>query len=464
MPDSFFSYSRYISLTTGLGVFSIYFMISAITLANPIIAGNLGLNASDLGLILQAHLLGAVMFLVPAAKLGDIFGHLRIFFTGGMIFAISSLLIAISASGAEIILFRFVQGMGDGMMTASSLVLLTRAYGTDRRGEALGFFLFAGYFGYIIGMTAGSISAETLGWQSVFLIPSFASLAAGILAMRIKNLSTEEIREKNTCFDLKGMILFCPALFLITAAITGIFSSHRIFFIICGVILLVFFVKTEKSAKNPLLMLSLFKNNRLFSLSVCADFLYYSTIGSVSYTFSIFFEKGLNYSAFYAGVLLIPISLMQGILSPATGHLSDKKEPKYLTAAGMSLIVSTLIIYAFIDMKSINPLFITVLLALTGTGYALFSSPNKNAVMSSVKKDYHGEASGIANTFEQIGNITSISIAAGIISIYTGGAEISSGTISEFTGSMQSVFLLMAVLGAANVIVCLKRGNLRKGN
>lgn len=460
-----------ISIITGLSAFSIYFMISSSTIVNPIISGVFDLNAAEMGFLIQAHLLGAVMFLIPAAKLGDRFGHIRIFSGGAIIFAVSSLFCSLSVSGIEIIFFRFIQGIGDGMMTACALVLITKVHPLKSRGCAIGFFLFAGYFGYISGLLTGSISAEIFGWQAVFLIPTPVILFAGFLAYKKSGRNNDDFfvskskhkfeEKRYPDFDTAGMLLFCPAIFMIAVGISGFLPGLRLIFLILGAVLFSLFLVIEKKSKNPLLMFSLFRKNRLFTYSVCADLLYYMTIGCIAYTLSIYLESGLYYSAFVTGILLLPASLMQGALSPVAGHLSDKIEPKYVTAFGMGLIVITLIFYANISETKTGLTLISLMLALTGTGYAFFSSPNKSAIMSSVKKEYQGEASGIANTTEQMGNIVSISIAATVITIFSGNSTITPKLLPEFLEGMHFVFLAMALLGTINIIICLRRGDVK---
>jgi len=453
-----------ISIITGFAAFSIYFMISSATLANPLIADYFHLNATEMGFVIQAHLLGVVMFLIPAAKLGDSYSHLKIFSLGSILFAATSFVCAISVSGTEVIFFRLIQGMGDGMMTATALVLLTRVYGPKNRGKAIGFFLFAGYFGYISGMLAGSFSADVFGWHSVFFIVTPFALIAGALALKFEKCFKFENNILKQRFDTPGMLLFCPAIVLITAGISGFLPEFRIIFIILGALFFALFAAVEINSKNPLFIFSIFEKNRVFSLSICADFLYYMTIGCITYTLSIYLENGLYYSAFTTGMLLIPVSLMQGALSPVAGHLSDKYEPKYITAVGMAIIVITLLFYANVAKNGTDPLFISLMLAITGTGYALFSSPNKNAVMSSVKKEFQGDASGIANTFEQMGNIASISIAAMIITHFAGNTKISPDTLPSLLEGMHMVFLAMALIGIINIAICLKRGDIRIKN
>ena len=451
-----------ISIITGIAAFSIYFMISSATLANPLIADNFNLGTTEMGFVIQAHLLGAVMFLIPAAKLGDIYSHIRIFSSGAIIFAATSFFCSVSVSGAEMILFRLIQGMGDGMMTATALVLLTKVYRSESRGKAIGFFLFAGYFGYITGMSAGCIFADILGWHSVFLAAALFSSIAGMLGFKSKTIFNFEKDTQKKKFDTKGMILFCPAIVFVTAGISGFIPDLRILFITIGAVLFVFFAEAEKNSENPLFCFSVFKRNRVFSFSICADFLYYMTIGCITYILSIYLESGLYYSAFAAGMLIIPVSLMQGALSPFAGYLSDKFEPRYITATGMAVIVITLLFFANAAENGAEPILISFMLAVTGTGYALFSSPNKNAIMGSVKARFHGEASGIANTFEQMGNIASISIAAMIITHFAGNTKITPDALPHFLEGMQMVFLVMALIGAVNIIICLKRGDIRK--
>jgi len=459
----FSSHSKKISLITGLAIFSIYFMISSVTLANPQIAHAFHLGAGEMGLVIQAHLLGAVMFLIPAARLGDRYGHIKIFSSGCIIFAISSFLCGISGNGAEVIFFRFIQGTGDGMMAAASLVLLTRIYDEKNRGKALGLYLLAGYTGYVCGMIPGGLASEFFGWQAVFFITIPITLTAGFLALRFGKTILPHTDKTKKKFDLGGMLLFCPAIILIASGISNLLSPDALPRLVTGLFLLAILVMWERKTENPLFIPDVFKNNKVFNYSLCADLLYYITTGCIIFTFSIYLENGLFYSTFIAGILLIPASVVQGALSPFAGHLSDKIEPRYVTAFGMLLIVATLIFYSTAGMK-VDIITISLMLGVTGTGYAFFSSPNKNAVMSSVKAEFQGEASGIANTFEQTGNIVSISIATLIITAYAGTSEITAENLPQFIESMHVIFLIMAALGTITAIICFIRGDLRKRN
>ena len=160
-------------------------------------------------------------------------------------------------------------------------------------------------------------------------------------------------------------------------------------------------------------------------------------------------------------MVILPISIIQGVMSPVTGKLSDKIDPKYISSVGVSLIFIILLLYSHIDQDT-SILVISVAAAITGAGFAMFSAPNKNAIMSSVKQEDHGNASGIANTFEQTGNLVSIGIAAAIMTGITGGSVSGSYSSDLLLKSTDIIFLILAFICLVNIAVILIRGKIKQ--
>lgn len=462
--------AEYTSFATGTGIFAIYFMISSMTLAAPVIAGLYNLQPSVTGFIIQAHLIGTVLFLLPAAKIGDIIGHEKILYMGGIFFSLSSLLCVISLpellGGAELIMFRFTQGIGDGMIMASSLVLLSRKWKAEQRGKSLGIFLFAGYMGYISGLLIGGWLIDVLNWRAPFLVTVPITLLTGIAGYKLYRLS----KSKNTAsentgkkFDFRGMILFGPGIVLLTAGLSQIPSKESAFLIISGIVLFILLIFHEKNIEYPLFEISLFKNNRVFSLAILSDLLYYSGIGAISYLISTYLEVIRNFNSLHAALIILPISLIQGLASPVAGKLSDRIDPKYISGTGLAIIIIVLLVYSRLNTDT-TIIMISTIAALAGGGFALFSSPNKNAIMSSVGTKDHGNASGLANTFEQTGNLISIGIAVAILTFITGGTTSASCTPDLLLKSMDLIFLILTVICLINIIIILIRGNLKQQN
>ena len=460
----FISGAGFTSFTTGTGIFAIYFMLSSMTLAIPVITGLYNFQPYVSGFIIQAHLIGAVIFLLPAAKIGDLIGHENVLCIGGFFFAASSLLCAVfppDLGGIGLIFFRFTQGIGDGMIMASSLVLLSRRWSPEKRGESFGFFLFSGYMGYIAGLLGGGALIDLFSWRAPFLFTVPMTIITGICGYMISKSGTGINTGDKQKLDLKGIALFAPAIVMLTAGLSLIPSTSSAYLIITGTILFIILVAHEKRSEYPLFKISLFKNNRIFSLAILSDILYYSGIGAISYLLSIYLEAGRGLGSFDAALVILPISVIQGVMSPVTGKVSDKIDPKYISSVGVSLIFIILLLYSQIDQDT-SILVISVAAAITGAGFAMFSAPNKNAIMSSVKQEDHGNASGIANTFEQTGNLVSIGIAAAIMTRITGESASGSYTTDLVLKSTDIIFIILAVICLVNIAVILIRGKIKK--
>lgn len=456
--------AAYTSFASGTGIFAIYFMISSMTLAAPVIAGLYNLQPSVTGFIIQAHLLGAVLFLLPSAKFGDRIGHAKILCIGGLIFALSSFLCIIlpfELGGSGLILFRFTQGIGDAMIMASSLVLLSRKWKPEQRGESFGIFLFAGYIGYISGLLAGGWLIDIFGWRASFLITIPFTLITGITGYRLsktENFKSDKINEK---FDIRGMILFGPGIILITVGLSFIPSDKSVLLIISGLIFLILLYIQENKTESPLFNFSLFNRNRLFSLAILSDLLYYAGIGAISYLICTYLESVRGFSSFHAAIIILPISLLQGLISPFAGKLSDKIDPKYISATGVCVVFLMLIFYSQFKSDT-SILTISIIAAMTGTGFALYSAPNKNAIMSSVRKKDHGNASGIANTFEQTGNLISIGIAVALLTFIKNNAASGSYKSDFLLNGIDLIFMAFGIICLINIIVIMMRRPLKR--
>jgi len=444
------------SLATGTGIFAIYFMISSMTLAAPVIAGSYSLPATITGFIIQAHLIGTVLVLLPAAKAGDIIGHGRILYLGGFFFAASSFLCATadpgSTGGFELIFFRFTQGIGDGMIMASSLVLLSRWWKKEQRGESFGIFLFAGYMGYISGLLGGGWLIDTFGWKAPFLAVAPLTLITGISGYMLFGHESLKIERTGEKFDFKGMILFGPGIILIVAGLSHIPSIVSVYLIFAGITAFLILVFHERKIDNPLFDTGLFKSNRFFSLAILSDVLYYAGIGAISYLICIYLEAVRNYDSFHSALIILPVSLVQCFASPVAGKLSDRIRPGIISGAGLGLIILTLVFFSSLNIET-EILLLSIFAAFTGAGFALFSAPNKNAIMSSVEMKNHGNASGLANTFEQTGNLLSIGIAVSILTFVAGGTTNHSASIGALLNSIDIVFFVLAIICLINIAI-----------
>jgi len=233
-----------------------------------------------------------------------------------------------------------------------------------------------------------------------------------------------------------------------------------IWLIIMGASGIFAFVKRELGAESPLLDINLFRKNRVFAFSNLALLLNYSAAFAVSFLISLYLQyiKGLSPQS--AGLILVAMPAVQASFSPVAGRLSDRIEPRILASVGMGLI--TVGLSLFISLNENTGLgYIIASLILIGLGFGFFTSPNTNAIMSSVKQRFYGVASATLATMRQIGMSFSMGIAMLLFAIYIGRVEITPEHYPLFLSSTKIAFIIFTALCSAGIFASLARGKTR---
>jgi MFS family permease len=220
------------------------------------------------------------------------------------------------------------------------------------------------------------------------------------------------------------------------------------------------FVKWEMRTPSPIFKLDLFIKNKIFALSNLAAFINYSATFAVSFFMSLYLQFVQGYTPQEAGMILVSQPIMQAIFSPLAGRLSDRIEPRIIASIGMALTALGLFFFIFVDQET-KITFIIGSLILLGLGFALFSSPNTNAVMSSVEKRFYGVASGTLGTMRTTGMMFSMGVTMMIFAIFIGRAQITPASYPLFMKSMKIVFTISTALCVAGTFASLSRGRVR---
>jgi MFS family permease len=220
------------------------------------------------------------------------------------------------------------------------------------------------------------------------------------------------------------------------------------------------FAAWELRVKSPVLNLRLFADNRPFAFSNLAALIHYAAVSAVGFLLSLYLQyiKGLNPQQ--AGLVLIAQPIIQAVLSPLAGRLSDRVEPRILASLGMTLTSVGLTWLIFINATT-SLWAIVVCLMLLGLGFALFSSPNMNAIMGSVQRRFYGVASGTLGTMRLIGQMLSMGIATLLFALYIGRVEIAPENYSLFLASVKTAFAIFAALCVGGIFASLTRGRIR---
>ena len=369
--------------------------------------------------ILFGYSIVTATLLVTFGRLSDMFGRVKLYNLGFLIFTVGSILLSITpnqgdAGAIELIVFRIVQGIGGAFLFANSAAIITDAFPSNERGKALGINQIAFLAGSLVGLVLGGILA-VYDWRLVFLV----SVPVGVLGTVWSYLKLKEqctIR-KNQKLDIWGNIAFGGGLTLVLAGIIyglipygnssmGWANPWVVASLISGVGLLIAFPFIESRVAEPMFRLDLFKI-RAFSAGNLASFFSSMSRGGVMIMLIILLQgiwlplHGYSYSStpFWAGIFMIPMSIGFVLTGPISGWLSDKRGARLLATVGMLISAVAFIGFVSLPVNFIYLAFAAVLFIM-GIGGGIFASPNMASIMNSVPAECRGAASGMRATIQ----------------------------------------------------------------
>jgi MFS family permease len=391
---------------------------------NPLSPG----NVSYLLWMLMGYMLVTAVLVVTLGRLGDIFGRVRIYNAGFLIFTVTSIALSLdpfhAAKGALwLIIWRVIQAIGGSMIVANSVAILTDVFPAEQRGMALGISIVAGIAGQFIGLVLGGLLAEW-DWRSIFWV----NVPVGILGTIWAYRSLHDTGERRPAkIDWWGNATFAIGLSMLLAAITyGIqpYGGHPMGWtnpwvyggLIGGVALLGLFVLIEAKVAEPMFPLPLFRLGG-FTTGNIASLLSAIARGGLQFMLIIWLQgiwlplHGYDYAQtpLWAGIYLLPLSVGFLISGPLSGRLSDRFGPRWFATFG--LIVQAL---SFLGLLLIPTDFgygvFALLVFLNGAGGGLFAAPNTAQIMAPVPAHLRGAASGMRSTFMNAGVVLSIGV------------------------------------------------------
>lgn len=449
---------RPVLIIATLSAFITPFSSSALNVALPQMGTEFSADGVTLGWIVTIYLLVAAMFLVPLGRIADIKGRRRVFQWGAWIYGSSSLLLALAPSAVVVIALRTVQGLGGAMMFGTGIALLSSVYPAAERGRALGFNVAAVYTGLSLGPFVGGFLTQLFGWRSIFFFSSILGLATAIITTwRLKG-EWASAREEE--FDCKGSLLFSATIVALMLGFSTLPAIHGFGLLGAGILGFAAFALLEAKIKHPILHVSLFRNNPVFAFSNLAALLNYCAVSATGFLLSLYlhFVKGLSPQE--TGLVLVSQPIVMAIFSPLAGRLSDRIEPRTMASLGMGFTCLGLLILANLGADS-SLLSMVFTLIVLGFGFALFSSPNVNAIMGSVDSTLYGVASGTMGTVRLMGQMLSMGISMSIIAVYIGPIQITPEQGIGLVNAVRVAFLVFGALCFGGVFASLARGRLR---
>ena len=446
------SQKNYALIVAMVASFITPFVGSSINVALPSIAAEFGINAIVLSWIPTSYLLALAVFLVPFGRIADIWGRKRIFTYGIVIFTIASFIAVFSISGEMLIILRIFQGLGSAMIFGNLFAIIASVFPSNERGRALGITLIGVFLGLFLGPVLGGILTQNFGWRSIFLFNVPIGIFSIIALMRLKGEWTECKGEK---FDVIGSIILGITLITIMYGFSILPDINGIILIVAGLFGIILFVMVERRIDSPVLDVNIFKN-RSFTSNNIAAFINYSSGISVVFLLSLYLQyiKGLTPQD--AGLILAVQPICMTIFSPFAGNLSDKIEPRKVASVGMIFTALGLLVFTFLNEITSTWIIVTGLIFI-GIGFALFSSPNTNAVISSIEEKQYGVASATLTTVRVMGQMFGMGITMLVLAVIMGNTDITGGNYGMFLESSQIAFGLFVILSFLGVFLSLSK-------
>ena len=374
------------------------------------------------------YLIVTSVLIVSFGKLGDMYGRVKMYNLGFIIYTVASLVLTVDwmtgTSGAlYLIIFRLVQGVGGAFLLANTAAIITDAFPSNQRGMALGINNIVGVSGVFVGLVIGGLLAP-INWRLVFLI----SVPVGLFGTVWAYLKLQELsRPQRTRIDWAGNVTFALGLVLIMVAIThgirpygdhatGWLSPQVLIELGLGVLSLIAFMIIELVSKDPMFKLQLLRI-RAFTFGTFSTFLSALSRGGLMFVLIIWLQgiwlplHGTDFAdtPFKAGLFMLPLTLGMLIAGPTSGYLSDRYGARLFATGGMLASAATFGLLILLPTDFSYPVF-GFILFLMGISMGLFASPNRAAVMNSLPAGDRGSGGGMNQTFQNSAQVLSVGV------------------------------------------------------
>jgi EmrB/QacA subfamily drug resistance transporter len=448
-------------VVTSIGLFMVTLDNLVVTMALPVIRDDLGASLEQLEWTVNAYTLTFAALLLTGAALGDRFGRKRMFTIGIAIFTVASAAAALAPTVEALVVARAFQGLGGAIVAPLTLTLLSAAVPPERRGLALGAWGGIGGLAVALGPLVGGAVVQGISWQWIFWL----NVPIGVVVIPLALRRLQESHGPHRSLDLPGLAIVSAGLFGIVWGVVrgngqGWTSTEVLGSLTLGAVLVAVFVLWELRTATPMLPMRFFKN-RTFTLTNAASlFMYFGMFGSI-FLLSQFFIFEQGYSPLDAGLRVLPWTAMPMLVAPITGALSDRIGGARIMAVGLALQAAGLAWIATVSTPDVPYSELVAPFVLSGVGMGMFFAPVANVVLSSVRRQEEGQASGANNAIRELGGVFGVAALAAIFASY-GGYE----TPETFSNGMNAALYVGAgVVGLASLAACLvpRRSRARVG-
>lgn len=431
-----------------------------VNVALPSMQQELGVDMASIQWVASIYSIVTCAALLVFGRLGDMYGKVRIFQVGVALFTLGSALCAMSGTFEMLVFSRAVQSLGGAASLANNQGIITETF-PNNRGRALGLVATFTALGAMCGPTLGGLIVSTLPWEFIFII----NIPIGIISL-LAGIKVLENRppKRRPAFDALGTVLLVPSILAIFFAITlmerGV-TPLTVGMLVGGAALLVAFVVVENHAKSPLVTLGVFRDVR-FCIDLVNMALVFLAMAAYTFIFPYYLQEARGIGAGVAGLIMACYPLVNSIVGPVSGAVSDKVGCEKPTLVGQTIYTCGLAACSFLALGTPIPLLICCIM-FTSLGSAIFQAPNNSMVMGHAPEGALGFVGSLGNLMRYLGQ--SLGITVGSALLYGGmsdsiGYPVTSyveGRPDVFMDGMHAAFLALAFIVGASVVLALVR-------
>jgi EmrB/QacA subfamily drug resistance transporter len=432
---------------TSTALFMVVLDNLVVSVALPVIRVDLRASLEQLEWTVNAYTLTFAVFLLTGAALGDRFGRKRMFMLGVALFTGASAAAALAPSADWLIAARAVQGIGGAIVTPLTLTILSAAVSRERRGAALGAWSGIAGFAVAMGPLVGGAVVEGISWQWIFWL----NVPIGLLLLPLATRLSESYGP-DKALDIPGLGLASAGLLgivwgLVNGNAHGWTSPAILGALLVGTAFLVAFVGWELRSPRPMLPMQFFRDRAFAAANGASLFMYFGMFGSI-FLLTQFFQTSQGYSPFQAGLRILPWTAMPMIVAPIAGFLSDKIGGRPFMAAGLALQATGLAWIASVTSATAGYGSFVGPFILSGIGMGMFFAPVANVVLSAVRRQEEGKASGANNAIREVGGVLGVAVLASVFARWGGYAS----PVTFVDGLVPALWIGAAVVAVGAVV------------
>jgi EmrB/QacA subfamily drug resistance transporter len=441
-----------------LGDLMIVLDSTIVNVALPSIREDLGFSQTSLAWVVNAYLLTFGGFLLLSGRLGDIYGHRRLFLIGIALFTVASVACGVSTTPGLLVAARAVQGFGGAVVSAVALSLMMNLFTEQAdRAKAMGIFGFVMSGGGSLGVLLGGVLTDTLNWHWIFLVN--VPIGVAVIVLTLKLLPGAHGSAAGGRLDVAGAVTVTASLMLAVYAIvngndTGWTSGQTLGLLGAAVVLLVAFVGIEARVRSPLIPLALFKLRNIVVANT-VGILWAAAMFAWFFVSALYLQLVLGYSPLKVGLAFLPANLIMGAFSIGlSARLVMRFGFRIPLSAGLLVAAVGLVLFARAPVDGSFVVDVLPSMILLGVGAGMAFNPVLLAAMSDVDPSESGLASGVVNTAFMMGGALGLAILVSLASSRTDSLRASAhGPLASLNGGYHAAFLVGALFAASAAII-----------